>query len=73
MIAKLGVDRIVDGDVILTYAKSHVVEKIFKKAFDEGKRFRVIIVDSRYVIIGDIAVCSVSALNIRASDFVRSA
>jgi translation initiation factor 2B subunit (eIF-2B alpha/beta/delta family) len=27
----------VDGDVIMTYAKSHVVEMTFGQAFDEGK------------------------------------
>jgi len=35
------------GDVILTYASSHVVEVTLKKAFDESKKFRVVIVDSR--------------------------
>ena len=35
------------GDVILTYASSHVVEVLLKKAYDEQKKFRVIVVDSR--------------------------
>lgn len=47
VIAKLGASRIVDGDVIMSYAKSHVVEMTFKKAYDEGKQFRVIVVDAR--------------------------
>jgi len=47
IIAKYGVDKISDGDVILTYARSHVVEMIFKLAHDKGKKFRVIVVDSR--------------------------
>jgi len=47
VICKHGVSRINDGDVILTYAKSHVVEMTLKQAFDEGKKFRVVVVDSR--------------------------
>eukprot|EP01114_Cavostelium_apophysatum_P019771 TRINITY_DN6455_c0_g1_i3.p1 TRINITY_DN6455_c0_g1~~TRINITY_DN6455_c0_g1_i3.p1 ORF type:complete len:343 (-),score=99.23 TRINITY_DN6455_c0_g1_i3:16-1044(-) len=47
MIIKHGVSKINDGDVIMTFARSHVVEQLFKKAFDDGKKFRVIVVDSR--------------------------
>jgi len=47
VITKYGVSKISDGDVILTYASSHVVEKIIEQAHVEGKNFRVIIVDSR--------------------------
>ncbi|KAF2070355.1 hypothetical protein CYY_008326 [Polysphondylium violaceum] len=47
VITKYGVSKISDGDVILTYASSHVVEKIIEQAQAEGKNFRVIIVDSR--------------------------
>ncbi|KAL0479057.1 hypothetical protein AKO1_007954 [Acrasis kona] len=43
-----GVARITNGDVIMTYARSEVIEKILTRAHcDGGKRFRVIIVDSR--------------------------
>jgi len=34
-------------DVIMTFAASHVIEMMLKKAFDDGKKFRVVIVDSR--------------------------
>ncbi|PRP76149.1 eIF2B GDP-GTP exchange factor [Planoprotostelium fungivorum] len=47
IISNLGADRIEDGDVILTHAKSYSVEMILKKAFYQGKKFRVIVVDSR--------------------------
>eukprot|EP01132_Coremiostelium_polycephalum_P007678 gene7678-9446_t len=47
VITKYGVSKISDGDVILTYASSHVVELIIQQALLEGKRFRLIIVDSR--------------------------
>jgi len=42
-----GVSKINDGDVIMTHGRSHVVELIFKKAHEEGKKFKVIVVDSR--------------------------
>ncbi|KAH8811921.1 hypothetical protein F5884DRAFT_669093 [Xylogone sp. PMI_703] len=47
VIAQSAAEKIKDGDVILTYAKSSIVQKTLVKAFDEGKRFRVIVVDSR--------------------------
>lgn len=47
VIATHGVSKINDGDVILTYATSHVVELLLARAAAEGKRFRLIIVDSR--------------------------
>lgn len=47
LIATFAVSKINDGDVILTYARSHVIELTLKKAFDEGKNFKVIVVDSR--------------------------
>ena len=47
VIASHGVSKINDGDVVMTYATSHVVELILTRAHSEGKRFRVIIVDSR--------------------------
>jgi len=39
--------KIVDGDVILTYARSNVVELSLKRAHDRGINFRVIIADAR--------------------------
>lgn len=47
VIAKSAASKINDGDVILTYGKSSVVQKALVKAHEEGKKFRVIIVDSR--------------------------
>lgn len=46
-ITKHAVTKIRDGDVILTYASSCVVEMILLHAFELGRKFRVIIVDSR--------------------------
>ena len=41
------IDRIKDGDVLLTFARSYVVEKSLIRAFNEGKQFKVVIVDAR--------------------------
>jgi translation initiation factor eIF-2B subunit delta len=41
-----------DGDVILIFAKSSIVQKTLMRAHDDGKQFRVIIVDSRPLFEG---------------------
>ncbi len=46
LIAQHAVTKIVDGDVLLTYTSSHVVERVLIKAKQEGKQFEVIVVDS---------------------------
>lgn len=46
------VEKINDGDVILTYAKSSVVEKVLRHAWEQGKRFSVVVVDSRPMLEG---------------------
>lgn len=53
MIVKTACDRYIkDGDVILTFSKSSVVEKILLEANKRGKRFRVIVVDNRPLLEG---------------------
>jgi len=47
IIADSGSKFVADGDTIMIYASSHVIEVMLKKAHDDGKSFRVIIVDSR--------------------------
>ena len=37
----------IDGDVILTYGCSHVVETVVTRAQEAGLSFRVVIADSR--------------------------
>ena len=39
--------KIVDGDVVLTYGRSHVVEEALKYAHSLNTKFRVVVVDSR--------------------------
>ncbi|KAF5388359.1 hypothetical protein D9615_000134 [Tricholomella constricta] len=52
VIQELAGKKINEGDVILTYARSSVVEKILLNAHEEGKRFSVIVVDSRPLLEG---------------------
>jgi len=41
-----------DGDVILTFAKSSVVQQALAQAHNDGRKFRVIVVDSRPLFEG---------------------
>ena len=47
VIVRHAVTKIRDGDVLLTYGSSSVVEMILLYAHELGKQFRVVIVDSR--------------------------
>ena len=44
--------RIVNGDVILTFATSSVVQKVLEQAHHKGRQFRVIVIDSRPMLEG---------------------
>ena len=53
LLCGFGASKINDGDVILTYANSSVVCKVLLEAWkQQGKRFRVIIVDARPLFEG---------------------
>ncbi|KAF9209350.1 hypothetical protein BGZ49_005044 [Haplosporangium sp. Z 27] len=47
VITSLGLQKIQDGDVILTYARSSVVQDLLLAAHEKGIKFKVIVVDSR--------------------------
>lgn len=64
VIAASAADRIRDGDVIMTYAKSSIVQKAIVKAWEEGKKFRVIVVDSRPLHEGKCLAASLVKLGI---------
>lgn len=64
VIAASAADRIRNGDVILTYAKSSIVEKTLATAHSKGKKFTVIVVDSRPLFEGKNLVASLSELGI---------
>ncbi|XP_035534529.1 translation initiation factor eIF-2B subunit delta isoform X2 [Morone saxatilis] len=46
-IAKSSIEKISDGDVILVYGCSSLVNHILFEAFEKNRKFRVIVVDSR--------------------------
>lgn len=52
LIIQYGLSKIENGDIILTFAKSSVVESLLLKAKQIGKDFSVIIVDSRPLLEG---------------------
>ena len=52
VIAASAAERIKDGDFIVTYAKSSIVEKTLAEAYRQGKKFKVIVIDSRPLFEG---------------------
>ncbi|XP_045700287.1 translation initiation factor eIF-2B subunit delta isoform X2 [Phyllostomus hastatus] len=46
-ISRFAYQKISDGDVILVYGCSSLVSRILREAWAEGRRFRVVVVDSR--------------------------
>ncbi|XP_068614558.1 translation initiation factor eIF2B subunit delta-like [Brachionichthys hirsutus] len=46
-VAKYSIEKISDGDVILVYGCSSLVNNILCEAFEKGRKFRVIVADSR--------------------------
>lgn len=52
VIVQAAADLIVDGEVILTYAQHHLVERAFLQAKQDGKNFQVILVDDPYERVG---------------------
>ncbi|EXJ63415.1 translation initiation factor eIF-2B subunit delta [Cladophialophora psammophila CBS 110553] len=52
VIAREASSRIQDGDVVVTYGKSSIVEKTLLAAHQQGKSFKVIVVDSRPMFEG---------------------
>lgn len=54
--------KIRDGDVVLTYGRSSVVEGTLLKAWENGRRFSVIVVDGRPALEGEYRGKSVESL-----------
>ena len=52
VIATTAVNKIQDGDVVLTFAKSNVIQQTLIEAHRQGIKFRVIVVDSRPLFEG---------------------
>ncbi|KAH9947298.1 eukaryotic translation initiation factor 2B delta subunit [Amylocystis lapponica] len=60
-------NKIKDGDVVLTYARSSVVEKVLLGAQSDGRNFSVIVVDSRPMLEGKRLVSVLSAAGIQCT------
>ncbi|KAF7331864.1 hypothetical protein MKEN_00066500 [Mycena kentingensis (nom. inval.)] len=63
VIRDFALKKIKDGDVILTFARSSIVEKVLLHAHARGKRFSVIVVDSRPLLEGKALLQSLTATN----------
>ncbi|KAH9938475.1 eukaryotic translation initiation factor 2B delta subunit [Fomitopsis serialis] len=59
--------KIKDGDVVLTYARSSIVEKVLLGAHEEGRDFSVIVVDSRPMLEGKRLLSVLSTAGIQCT------
>ncbi|KAM0788570.1 hypothetical protein ACM66B_001694 [Microbotryomycetes sp. NB124-2] len=67
VIEQHAIDKINNGDTILTYARSSVVEGVLLEARRQGKRFNVIVVDSRPLHEGKNLLTSLRGFGIPTS------
>ena len=63
MIVGHGIQKITDGDTILTYGASAVIESMLKQAHNGGKKFKVIVVDARPKLEGSKKYIYVNVLH----------
>lgn len=66
-IVAYGVEKIKDGDVVMTFAKSQVVERILVEAKQHGKQFSVIVVDSAPKHEGKLLLQALAAAGVKIS------
>ncbi|EWC48609.1 hypothetical protein DRE_01831 [Drechslerella stenobrocha 248] len=64
VIARIAADKIHDGDTVLTYAKSSCVERVLREAIIQGKKFKVICIDSRPYFEGKKLAAGLSAAGV---------
>ncbi|KAI4168409.1 MAG: hypothetical protein LQ343_006418 [Gyalolechia ehrenbergii] len=64
-IASSASSKIQDGDVILTFAKSSIVERTLVEAYGQGTRFRVIVIDSPPLFEGRNLACALANLGLQ--------
>ncbi|XP_066533231.1 translation initiation factor eIF-2B subunit delta isoform X2 [Hoplias malabaricus] len=72
-ISKYAIDKIRDGDVILVYGCSSLVNHILCEAFEKQRKFRVIVVDSRPRLEGREALRRLVKRGIRCTYVLISA
>ena len=65
VIATSAAEKIQDGDVILTFGKSSTVQQTLVEAFRQGKKFRVIVIDSRPLFEGKNLARAVADLGLQ--------
>ncbi|KAH7916765.1 hypothetical protein BJ138DRAFT_1175609 [Hygrophoropsis aurantiaca] len=73
VIQEIAGSKIKNGDVILTYARSSVVEKVLLRAHAEGKQFSVIVVDSRPMLEGKKLLSVLASVGIQCTYLLLSA
>ncbi|KAF9518360.1 hypothetical protein BS47DRAFT_1338290 [Hydnum rufescens UP504] len=73
VIQDLAIEKIHDGDAILTYARSSVVEKVLVQAHQAAKDFSVIIVDSGPLFEGKRLLASLRRTGIKCTYCLLSA
>ena len=72
-IAEIGDKRVRDGSVILTHCHSSTVTYMLSKALKEGKKFEVIITETRPAFQGRITAKEMLALGVKTTFIVDSA
>lgn len=73
LISQTASDKVKDGDVVVTYAKSSIVRKTLLEAHARGKQFKVIVVDSRPLYEGKRLVEELEASGIEVEYSLVSA
>ncbi|MBD3388449.1 MAG: ribose 1,5-bisphosphate isomerase [Candidatus Altiarchaeales archaeon] len=72
-IAEYGANLIEEGDVLLTICNSHTVTEIMKRAWADGKRFKVYACETRPRLQGHITVKDLQATGVDVTLIVDSA
>lgn len=67
VIVKTAADMMTDGEVILTYANHHLVERTLLQAKQDGKQFKVILVDDPFERVGIELAKRLSAVGVPVS------
>ncbi len=72
-IGEIGARRIEDGDLIITHCNSAATTAVLKAAFDQGKRFKVFVCETRPRFQGRITAKTLSGIGVPTSLIVDGA
>ena len=64
VLASIAADKINNGDIILTYARSSTVERTLKQAAMDGKKFSVVVADSSPLYEGKVLLTELLGMGI---------